>query len=118
MKGEKDQWFRPSDVCIAPDGSLIIADWYDPGVGGHRVGDLQRGRIYRIAPDVSQYKIQKENYDTPTGAIKALQNPNLAVRRHAWISLHKMGKKAIPGLESYGERPKIQRCVPEPFGYW
>ena len=111
LKGEKDQWFRPSDVCIAPDGSLIIADWYDPGVGGHRVGDLQRGRIYRIAPDVSQYKIQKENYDTPTGAIKALQNPNLAVRRHAWISLHKMGKKAIPGLEKLwrkAENPKMR----------
>ena len=34
LKGEKDQWFRPADVCVAPDGSLIVADWYDPGVGG------------------------------------------------------------------------------------
>ncbi|MEJ0029798.1 MAG: PVC-type heme-binding CxxCH protein [Bacteroidota bacterium] len=39
-KGQKDQWFRPADVCIAPDGSLFVADWYDPGVGGHQVGDL------------------------------------------------------------------------------
>ncbi|HCN83921.1 MAG TPA: dehydrogenase, partial [Sphingobacteriaceae bacterium] len=46
LNGTNDQWFRPADVCVAPDGSLIVADWYDPGVGGHRVGDLQRGRIY------------------------------------------------------------------------
>ena len=50
LKGEKDQWFRPADVCVAPDGSLIIADWYDPGVGGHAAGDQIRGRIYRVAP--------------------------------------------------------------------
>jgi hypothetical protein len=38
MEGDKDQWFRPSDVGVAPDGSLMVADWYDPGVGGHQVG--------------------------------------------------------------------------------
>jgi putative membrane-bound dehydrogenase-like protein len=108
LKGEKDQWFRPSDVCIAPDGSLIVADWYDPGVGGHRVGDLQRGRIYRIAPDVSEYKITQQDYSTPKGAIIALQNPNLAVRRHAWLALHEMGKKAVPSLE------KLWRGSPNP----
>ena len=45
---EKNQWFRPSDVCVAPDGSLIIADWYDPGVGGHRMRDVERGRLFRV----------------------------------------------------------------------
>ena len=25
-----DNWFRASDVCVAPDGSVLIADWYDP----------------------------------------------------------------------------------------
>ena len=99
LKGVNDQWFRPADVCIAPDGSLIVADWYDPGVGGHNVGDLQRGRIYRVAPDVSVYKVPAQDYKTPSGAIIALQNPNLAVRRHAWIALHEMGVKAVPELE-------------------
>ncbi|MCX7700002.1 MAG: hypothetical protein N2039_03925, partial [Gemmataceae bacterium] len=23
-----DSWFRPSDVCVAPDGSIFVADWY------------------------------------------------------------------------------------------
>jgi glucose/arabinose dehydrogenase len=48
LQGTKDPWFRPADVCVAPDGSLIVADWYDPGVGGHQVGDLDRGRLYRV----------------------------------------------------------------------
>ncbi|MDP1795756.1 MAG: c-type cytochrome [Daejeonella sp.] len=115
LKGENDQWFRPSDVCIAPDGSLIVADWYDPGVGGHRVGDLQRGRIYRIAPDVSQYKIPRYDYSTPGGAISALQNPNLAVRRHAWLALQEMGKKAVPGLEKLWRKASNPRMRARAF---
>jgi putative membrane-bound dehydrogenase-like protein len=31
LQGSRDKWFRPSDVCVAPDGSLLVADWYDPG---------------------------------------------------------------------------------------
>ncbi len=56
LESVDDSWFRPADVCIAPDGSLFIADWYDPGVGGHNVGDLNRGRVFRVAPDVSKYQ--------------------------------------------------------------
>lgn len=50
-----DQWFRPSDVAAAPDGSLLVSDWYDGGVGGHRMEDAEQGRIYRIAPKVGHY---------------------------------------------------------------
>ncbi|WP_354333956.1 PVC-type heme-binding CxxCH protein [Pedobacter sp. CG_S7] len=110
LTDDKDQWFRPSDVCVAPDGSLIIADWYDPGVGGHRIGDLQRGRIYRVTSEASSstYKMLVQDYDTPEGAINALQNPNLAVRHHAFIALQEMGTKAIHGLE------KLWRSSPNP----
>lgn len=99
VKGEKDQWFRPADVCTAPDGSLIVADWYDPGVGGHAAGDQTRGRIYRIAPPNKNYNIPKEDYNTAHGAVIALQNPNLSVRYHAWMALQQMGTPAIPELE-------------------
>jgi hypothetical protein len=99
LKNEKDQWFRPADVCVAPDGSLIIADWYDPGVGGHAAGDLTRGRIYRVAPKGSKYIIPKQDYSTTAGAINALQNPNLAVRYHAYSELQRMGFSAISDLE-------------------
>ena len=59
LEGVRDQWFRPADVCVAPDGSLMVADWYDPGVGGHQAGDQNKGRIYRVAPPKSPYKTPK-----------------------------------------------------------
>ena len=100
LKGDKDQWFRPADVCIAPDGSLIIADWYDPGVGGHQSGDQTRGRIYRIAPPTSaKYIIPKQDYTTPSGSIAALQSPNLSIRYHAFTSIASFGEKSIVELE-------------------
>lgn len=99
LEGEKDKWFRPADICVAPDGSLIVADWYDPGVGGHQAGDQTRGRIYRVAPPKSNYTIPKEDYSTPGGAIAALQNPNLSVRYHAFTALQQMNTQAVPALE-------------------
>jgi putative membrane-bound dehydrogenase-like protein len=100
LKGDQDQWFRPADVCIAPDGSLIVADWYDPGVGGHQAGDQTRGRIYRVAPvAAAKYIIPKQDYTTPAGAVTALQSPNLAVRHHAFTSLQSFGDKSIVDLE-------------------
>src|SRR5690606_16940485 len=87
------------DVCVAPDGSLIIADWYDPGVGGHQAGDQTMGRIYRIAPSVSKYVIPDQDYASVSGAIRALQSPNLSVRYKAWVSLSDKGESAIPELE-------------------
>jgi putative membrane-bound dehydrogenase-like protein len=99
LKGEKDQWFRPADICVAPDGSLIVADWYDPGVGGHAAGDQTKGRIYRVAPPGKAYTIAPANYTTAAGAVTALQSPNLSTRYHAFTVLQAMGTKAVPELE-------------------
>ena len=57
MYGARDNWFRPADVCVAPDGSLFVTDWYDPGVGGHAMGDMERGRLFRVAPPGAKYEI-------------------------------------------------------------
>jgi putative membrane-bound dehydrogenase-like protein len=100
LKGDKDQWFRPADVCVAPDGSLIVVDWYDQGVGGHQAGDQTRGRIYRIAPNDSKYSIPKQDYASVGGAINALQSPNIAVRFKGWTALQAMKQAAIPALEN------------------
>jgi putative membrane-bound dehydrogenase-like protein len=111
LKDDYDQWFRPADIGIAPDGSLIVADWYDPGVGGHQAGDQQKGRIYRVAPPGSKYSIPAQDYTTAAGAVAALQNPNLAVRRHAFLVLEEMGEKAVPELEKLwhaGTNPRMR----------
>ncbi|MBL4771087.1 MAG: NPCBM/NEW2 domain-containing protein, partial [Planctomycetes bacterium] len=50
--GKRGHWFRPSDVVTGPDGSIYVADWFDPGVGGHAAGDRKAyGRILRLSPD-------------------------------------------------------------------
>lgn len=54
LEGTQNRWFRPSDVAVAPDGSLIVADWYDPGVGGHGMGDVTRGRLFRVTTKAAE----------------------------------------------------------------
>lgn len=99
LHGKRNQWFRPSDVCIAPDGSLFAADWYDPGVGGHQAGDLNRGRIYRVAPPNIGYKIPALDFNSLAGALQAIQNPNVSVRYHAWNTINSMGQTAETELQ-------------------
>lgn len=74
-----DNWFRPSDVCVAPDGSVMIADWYDPGVGGHGMGDWTRGRVYRLTPKGHKgYKVPVFDLYSDDGLVSALASPNNA----------------------------------------
>jgi putative membrane-bound dehydrogenase-like protein len=107
---KRDTWFRPSDLTVAPDGSLFIADWYDPGVGGHAVGDLNKGRIYRVAPKGNVYEVTKPKFESIDDNINALQSPNLATRYIAWNNLHDKGEEAEAGLKKlYGsENPRMK----------
>ncbi len=93
-----DAWYRPSDVGVAPDGSVLIADWNDPAVGGHAAGDhdvgIMRGRVYRVAPAGVKYTVPKVDVSTAAGAVAALQSPNNATRYLAWTALNNMQKSA------------------------
>ncbi|MEQ1850320.1 MAG: PVC-type heme-binding CxxCH protein [Chthoniobacteraceae bacterium] len=109
-----DSWYRPSDVAIAPDGSLYVADWYDPGVGGHAAGDHEKGkvmgRIYRVAPEGSKVSAPTLDVSTPEGAVAALKSPNSVTRVIGWTALHAMGGKAEPVLLALfkNENPRIR----------
>lgn len=96
IDGSKDQWFRPADLTVAPDGSIFVADWYDPGVGGHQAGDQTKGRIYRIAPKGHAYRVPKLDLTTPAGALAALNSPNLATR---YLGYQKLKQLSLAGLE-------------------
>ncbi len=80
MVSSTDGWFRPSDVKVAPDGSVFVADWYDPGVGGHGMGDTTRGRIYRLAPKGAKSIVPPVDYSTPAGIIQGLSSGCNATR--------------------------------------
>ncbi len=111
LEGVQDKWFRPSDVCIAPDGSLLIADWYDPGVGGHRMGDEERGRLFRIAPPGTTYKIPELDLASVTGAIAALKSPNLATRYLGWSALQEKADQSEAALmELYQSKNQRHRA--------
>ena len=76
-----DNWFRLSDCCVAPDGSVMIADWYDPGVGGNGMGDTTRGRIYRVTPKRHKgYKVAAVKLETKNELLSNLASPTLATR--------------------------------------
>ena len=102
LTGDKDRWFRPADVKAAPDGSLIVADWYDPGVGGHAMRDMDRGRLFRITPSdhSTQYNVPTFDFATPKGAVAALKSPTPSVRYMAWQALHGWGADAESALLS------------------
>ena len=110
LTGTRDKWFRPADVCVAPDGSIFVTDWYDPGVGGHAQRDLDRGRIFRLAPPGSEYKVPSQDFDSVAGCIKALKSPAASVRYLAWQKLHAAGADAVAPLKEMAkdENPRMR----------
>jgi putative membrane-bound dehydrogenase-like protein len=112
VEGSRDKWFRPTDVCVAPDGSLIVSDWYDPVIGSNKMKDKSRGRLFRIAPPGTPYKIPVFDLNVPEQAVKALQSPNLSQRYLAWNACVKHGWEAEPFLEElfrqYNANPKLR----------
>jgi putative membrane-bound dehydrogenase-like protein len=98
-----DQWFRPIDVSVAPDGSLFVADWYDPILGGSAAGDAERGRIYRVSSKAGVYKVDKVDLKSTEGNAAALKSPNAETRFLAQRNLTSLGKESIPALERMWE---------------
>jgi len=113
LSGGKDRWYRPSDVAVGPDGSLFIADWYDPGVGGHGMRDLDRGRIFRVVPEGHNgYKFTKRDFKSLEGAISGLLSSDLESRYLGWNALHEMGVEKTQDalMKLISDKDKIKRA--------
>ncbi|MEX2402181.1 MAG: PVC-type heme-binding CxxCH protein [Rhodothermales bacterium] len=109
VRGTRDQRFRPADVTTAPDGSLFIADWYDPVVGGHEKADAEgRGRVFRVAPPGVPYRVPDVDVSSAEGAAEALKSPNQAVRYLAWNRLHALQREAEPALIALWESDRAR----------
>lgn len=97
--GDLKTMFRPSDVCVGPDGAIYVADWFDARVGGH--GTLDEGlsgTIYRIAPKGFQSVIPAFDLATTEGRIAALRSPAVNVRNLGFTRLKAEGAKSVPAV--------------------
>jgi len=99
-KAKNKKWFRPADVMVGHDGAIYVADWYDPGVGGHMMRDRTgSGTIYRIAPKGFKPVNKKLDLKSIDGMIEALKSPAVNVRALGFIALKEAGAKSIPALK-------------------
>jgi putative heme-binding domain-containing protein len=107
-----DQWFRPVDIKLGPDGALYVADFYNKIIGHYEVDlkhpgrDHERGRIWRIVykgeDGQNALKAPRQDWTAATvdELIKDLAHPNLTVRFTAMNQLvARGGKEATKKLE-------------------
>ncbi|MCC7009574.1 MAG: c-type cytochrome [Acidobacteria bacterium] len=97
-----DTWARPCDATVAPDGSVYVADWYDPGVGGHQMGDPEgkSGRVYRVAPIGHRPQVPKLDLNSTAGLTAALRSPNDTIKYLSYTAIEARGQGALPLLQA------------------
>ena len=108
LTSKGDDYFRPDDICAAPDGSLLVSDWYDGGVGGHGYNNPNQGRIFRLTPKGKTLKrVGKPGpYATAAEAVEGLKSPNLATQYLARERFLKEGQGAVPVLKALLSDPE------------
>ncbi len=98
--------FRPSDICVGPDGALYVTDWTDSRVGGHDTQDqVASGIVYRIAPKGFKPQVPALDLATVNGAVKALESPAVNTRYLGFRKLVEAGESAFPAVAKVLENP-------------
>ncbi|HYF34551.1 MAG TPA: dehydrogenase, partial [Prosthecobacter sp.] len=96
VSDERHTLFRPSDVCVGPDGAIYITDWFDKRTGGHTdLDDTCSGTIYRVAPKGAKLTVPKIDLESTEGQIAALKSPTNNLRHVAFMKLKEKGAASI-----------------------
>ncbi len=103
LSNEGDNYFRPDDICAAPDGRLYVSDWYDGGVGGHGYNNPDQGRIFQLVPKGKKLaRADKPGpYTNTADALAGLKSPNLATQFLARERLLTEGESCVPELKQF-----------------
>ena len=97
LSDERPILFRPSDVCVGPDGAIYVTDWFDQRTGGHQdLDESCSGAIYRIAPKGDEVRHAILPLDTLPGQLAALRSPAVNTRHVGFVSLKARGEEVIP----------------------
>lgn len=82
-----DNWFRPIDLQLGPDGSVYVVDWYDKRAAHLDPidsWDKTNGRVYKIeyagTPDYPKFDLRTK---TAAELVELLKHPNAWWRREA-----------------------------------
>ncbi len=94
--------FKPTDLVVDRDGSLLIADWAD----GQRPR-RGRGRIFRIEyiGGAPEKRVARPTEDSLSESIAALNSPSYYVRREAQRAIERHGEEGWQTLrEAIGQK--------------
>lgn len=96
LSSERHTFFRPSDVCVGPDGAIYVCDWFDQRTGGHQdLDETCSGAIYRIAPRGFKSVVPKLDLKSINGLIATLKSPAVNTRHLGFTGLKARGREAI-----------------------
>jgi len=100
-------------MSASPRCALFVADWYDSGVGGHNMGDHEKGKNpRRILPACpGSHENHRARFYHRRRAAAALASPNRATQYAAWQKLQRPRRISLPELKKSSPSRKIRDSV-------